>query len=382
MKRALLLLSLIVSLAWLAPHLGAQRSRRPAVDPDAVQPAARSRPAGENPGVKGATYYALEARTNRLTTEFTDGTRAVAERGPDGDLLARLEGQDRNELNRVRVDRNDGAADVAELTRPLAEPVGLLMRGDVHPTLDWAARQSHQFEVDGTSSADGLRWQDGLARRRGGAKEVHELQSVRSITTEWADGLSAITGPVHAKPGDRFQGRPVRGDVLVTKLVKDGVQVGLANYLTHEQIFTWSIGTSSGAIGPDELASRYGGWLFTPDIVWMNLQAIGLYEWKTAIDRDQFVARAQTPPSAAGRLLQFFEPTVSANEPGCDGLHWLDGTVLRYCCDIHDQCYEKYGCSSSSWWQFWSNWICDACNGAVVFCFAAASGVPYTQSPW
>jgi len=61
---------------------------------------------------------------------------------------------------------------------------------------------------------------------------------------------------------------------------------------------------------------------------------------------------------------------VQANEPGCDGLHWLDGTVLRFCCDVHDRCYEKYGCSSRSWWQFWSSWTCDLCNAGAVFCFA------------
>ena len=47
-----------------------------------------------------------------------------------------------------------------------------------------------------------------------------------------------------------------------------------------------------------------------------------------------------------------------------------DGTVLRFCCDVHDRCYEKYGCSSRSWWQFWSSWTCDLCNAGAVFCFA------------
>ena len=43
--------------------------------------------------------------------------------------------------------------------------------------------------------------------------------------------------------------------------------------------------------------------------------------------------------------MQFVAPTLSANEPGCDGLHWLDGTVFRYCCDVHDLCYAKVGCT-------------------------------------
>jgi hypothetical protein len=117
-------------------------------------------------------------------------------------------------------------------------------------------------------------------------------------------------------------------------------------------------------------------------MVWMNLQAIGFYEWKTALDRNETVARNDAAPSTVARLAQFFAPSVEADEPGCDGLHWLDGSVFRYCCDMHDQCYAKNGCSSSSWWQIWSSWTCDICNGSVVYCFAAASGNPYFQSPY
>ena len=29
-----------------------------------------------------------------------------------------------------------------------------------------------------------------------------------------------------------------------------------------------------------------------------------------------------------------------------------------------------YGCSSRSWWQYWSSWTCDLCNAGAVFCFA------------
>ena len=81
------------------------------------------------------------------------------------------------------------------------------------------------------------------------------------------------------------------------------------------------------------------GWPFTPDMVWMNLQTIALYHWKTAINKKGFVARCE--PSKPNPLVQFFMPTVSANEPGCDDLHWLDGTVLRFCCDVHDYCLRE-----------------------------------------
>ena len=51
-------------------------------------------PAGQkqvgNPGEKGATYYALEAQTTRLTTRFHDGHVAVTERGLVGDVRTTL----------------------------------------------------------------------------------------------------------------------------------------------------------------------------------------------------------------------------------------------------------------------------------------------------
>ena len=47
-----------------------------------------------NPGEKGATYYALEAQTSRLTTRFRDGHVAVAERSLTGEVRTAL--HDRN----------------------------------------------------------------------------------------------------------------------------------------------------------------------------------------------------------------------------------------------------------------------------------------------
>ena len=174
-----------------------------------------------------------------------------------------------------------------------------------------------------------------------------------------------------SRPGENrdetFGGRAARGDILVTKLMRDGVEVGLANYFTKERIFAWTIpGMSEGQINNDHLKTQYAGWPFTPDMVWMNLQTIGLYHWKTAINQKGFVARCE--PSTPNPLVQFFMPTLSANEPGCDGLHWLDGTVLRYCCDVHDYCYESSGCSWRSWCD-WSSWRCNYCNMSSVRCF-------------
>jgi len=118
------------------------------------------------------------------------------------------------------------------------------------------------------------------------------------------------------------------------------------------------------------LKANYGGWPFTPDTTWLNLQIIAAHHFKTLLAAQGTVAKVCEPPKPS-RLAQFFSPTLYANEAGCDDLHWLDGSIVRACCDDHDRCYAKSGCSSSSWWQWWKSWSCDFCNMAVVGCFFA-----------
>ena len=260
------------------------------------------------------------------------------------------------------------------------------------PTLDWSNRQSHQLYRDRVTSGVGLQWSGDIIHRKGSTEKDDGDSVVRAVETQWGDGLSAQTTRVPATRGQIFDGQPVRGDVLVTRLKRDDVEIGIANYFTRERIYAWRVpGVTEGSIANEHLLPRHGGWPFTPDMVWMNLQLIGLYQFKAAIDAKGFVARGPDgqPPCRrdlpAGRsLLEFFAPTLVANEAGCDPpLQWLDGTVLRFCCDVHDLCYEKYGCSSSSWWQWWSSWQCNRCNGGVVWCFmgGGTGHGPFTPFP-
>ena len=164
------------------------------------------------------------------------------------------------------------------------------------------------------------------------------------------------------------------GDVLVTTVRLRGANVGVANYFINERIYAWKMpGVTEGLIANSHLTPRYGGWLFKPDMVWMNLQALGFYEWSRSKPAATHTAACAAKPTLVERLANFISPTVLAaapNDEGCDGLHWLDGSVYRFCCDIHDLCYEKYGCSASSWWQVWTSWRCDRCNAEAVWCFA------------
>ncbi len=337
---------------------------------DAVRVVPNGQRAGSTPGQKGATYYALEGQSTRVTTAFADGSTAEAIRASDGDIVTTLRDVSGNEVHRVRVDRKDGTNDVVQYLRPSEDGVQMLLDTGVHPTLDWSNRQSHLFYRDKVTSGEGLRWNNGVIRRDRGEPEADELATVRSIETIWSNGLSATTRRVPSKAGDTFDGKPVRGDVLVTSVYRDGVRIGTANYFTFERVFAWKIpGVTEGEITNAHLLPRYGGWLFRPDMTWMNLQILGMYQWKTAINEKHFVGSAQKP-TVLGRIAGFFVPVVHADEEGCDDLHWLDGTSYRFCCDIHDYCYAKYGCSSSTWWKVWTSWRCDHCNMDAVWCFA------------
>jgi hypothetical protein len=207
-----------------------------------------------------------------------------------------------------------------------------------------------------------------MRRRGAGARDVE--QQLTELHTEWSGGLSVRTArgsAVNLRWSDK---RSLNGELLVSRLMRDGVQIGEANWFAKEQVLIWNIpGITAGSLTAEQMKT-YGGWPFKPDAEWLNLQTLAFYHFKTAMDKNGTVA-ARTPPASRSRqMLDFLIAPVHANEPGCDGLHWLDGTVLRYCCDVHDWCYEKYGCSSRSWWQWWSSWTCDTCNLGAVWCFS------------
>lgn len=282
--------------------------------------ASAAQPPAQNPHEKGATYYGLEARTGRLTARLADGRETVAERDVSG------------AIHTVHRDRSGN-----EVAR---------QRHATALTLDAASRQA-------AASDD---------------------RDVVKLVTEWPNGLIATltrqSYPRRQLGPDRF----AQGPALVSDLTQNGVPAGKGVWFIDEQVYAYSFpGDLGGAyIAPEHLKQRYGGWGFTPDTTWVNLQTLALYRFKTELKLKGFLARNCEAP-APNRLAQFFLPTVRANEPGCDGLHWIDGTILRACCDDHDRCYSRSdpNCTASSWWRFWSSWTCTYCNIEVVACFAS-----------
>ncbi|MGH9144714.1 MAG: hypothetical protein ACRD2I_26535, partial [Vicinamibacterales bacterium] len=331
-------------------------------------------PAGQkqvgNPGEKGATYYALEAQTTRLTTTFRDGHAAVAERGLVGDLRTTLRDQGGNDRAQLRLNRIDGGHDMLNFEPSTGVPFQALSDPSlVKPTLDWATRQAYGLVKDGS---DNLVWDGGTMRRKGAVRRDVD-RDVDSVETVWANGLVArLSRQVYSRR-QIAPGRFVEGPVMVSELTLYGSPVGTGVWFEKNQVFAYSLpGLMAGlvVIGPEELKANYGGWPFAPDTTWLNLQIIAAHHFKTLLAKQGSVARA-CEPAQPSRLAQFLMPTLYANEAGCDDFHWLDGSMIRDCCDDHDRCYSKGGCDSSTWWQWWKSWSCDRCNLAVVGCFFA-----------
>ena len=198
-------------------------------------------------------------------------------------------------------------------------------------------------------------------------------REVEAVETEWANGVTAKLTRQNYSRRQITPDRSVEGPVMVSELTINGAAVGTAVWFEKDQVFAYSLpGLMAGAvvIGADELKANYGGWPFTPDTTWLNLQLIATHHFKTLAAKQGSVAKG-CESSKPSRLAQFFVPTLYANEAGCDDFHWLDGSIVRPCCDDHDRCYAKSGCDSSSWWLWWRSWTCDRCNMAVVGCFFA-----------
>lgn len=327
------------------------------------------------PGQKSATFYWLEGQATRLTARYAD-TVVVVERGGDGDILSRVSDANGNERARFNV---DSATDTLLYMVGADNALQAMNDSKVRPTLDWAHRQAYSLWKGGTAK---LAWKGGLMR-----SPTHPDAEPSELEIAWKDGLAArVLKKTNAKSmlvenGTKKQ-RIITGPALVGRLMKDGVEIGSSSWYPREQLFMWRLPNTSGFIEAKHLVSNYGGWPFTPDQEWVNLQTIAFYHFKSQIDSGGFVARNGRGCPAEGssgssslaaltaRVKEFFAPTLLADQSGCDGLHWLDGTTLRFCCDIHDACYAKYGCDYNSWWRIWKSWTCDYCNMNVIMCFA------------
>ena len=174
---------------------------------------------------------------------------------------------------------------------------------------------------------------------------------------------------VTPKPGDNK--RPH----TLTRIYDGGVEVGEIVWVPSQKLLMWNFkGLTKGSVNEETLKKTpSGGWTFQPSLAWANVQALAFYTFHTRLAKAGTVsaARNEREPRGLGRkVLDALVRPVQANAPGCDGLHWLDGSIFRPCCDAHDICYAKAGCNQYSWyWPPSMSWSCSGCNAVAAYCF-------------
>lgn len=367
-------LAVISPAVWQAQ---AQRAAPPAPVPKQL-PVLRLEP-GRSVGTaldKGATYHQLEDLAVRVRTVFDDAV-AVSERTEPGHLEAALETPAGRRLATLTVLRLAGARETIHLEVPGERFVTVQAPTGLRASLDWAGRQVYTFWKDRSAHASsGPAWQQNLLRPAGVGPRNLDV-SIREVETEWPGQVVArASWRQPLGPADR----PGGGRRMAATFTRGGRDRGWVQWYADAKILDWSItGLTSGTLTDDALG-EIGGWPFTPDLAWLNVQAFAFEHFQSNIARRQAAVRSQSPTGLAA-LVKAVMPTLHAQD-GCTGLHWLDSSIVRPCCDRHDLCFNKYGCDRYSWlWPYSYSWQCTACNADVVFCFTGAALRPWHREP-
>lgn len=340
-----------------------------AVDPRAARPRVTN-------ADRGATYHTLERQARRVTTRFVDAV-AVAERAADGTMTARVADVSGNEQASLRVTPVDTVSETLNFKIGTESVLNAARRSGLRPTLDWSNQQAYSFFKDSPAPDAPLEWQDAIVRPKGRQVRPADWQALET-RTEWQGGLSAVAT---RRPGPQINaitGKRTASDVIVSHFFRDNVEMGISYWYDADQLFAWSFPGLTEGYADSTRVKAVGGWPIVNDMAWINTQNLAFYEFGTVLKE-----RGKVSENRGGwlhRVASLAIPSLHANDLGCDDLHWLDGTLLRYCCDSHDICYATSGCTSTTWWQWWSSWTCDVCNMSVTWCFSTVGRI-YVRFP-
>lgn len=321
----------------------------------------------------GEKFAELDAQVTRQTTQFVDAY-AITQRNAAGDLETELYTADGAKLAGLTVSVADRVMQLSDaLGAKNAAPFDLLVE---EPATDWANAQLYQLwrdlEAEKASSKlagspagePSWEWRENYLRlavsKEGGsiaAKQESDRVEDRivGVMTRFGDVEAVSIRERNTEPILSKSGEAVPAPTFSTRLVdqRTGRPLGRANWTESTKTFAWNLpGLTSGFVNEERMEQSFP---FQPNQAWSNIQVFGFWQMHLAL------AVSSSDPFAK-------------NEPGCDGLHWLDNTVFRPCCDRHDLCFEKYGCSARSWFIFGSSWRCIRCNLSVVFCFLTGGG--------
>ena len=365
----LVILSGSVSWRW---HATAQRN---AIAQPVIPANAPTKPVITD-GDRGPTYHALERHARHVVTTFDDAV-VESDRTVDGSLRTRVNDVAGNERAAFIVESDDAIHDKLDFATTGGSHLKAARRPSLRPTLHWSAEQAYSLWQDRkgrkgvVAEADDdrlLEWQDSLMRPVGAARRDVKT-AITKLETVYDDGGSTSVTHKIGTHESYLTGARVSGLVYTSVFYKDGQEMGFSQWWPAERAFAWRFtGLTEGYITEARLRSgKYDGWSFAPDMAWLSVQNYAFYTMATTLKAKGTVAANRSPLM---RFVQWIAPTVSANDVGCDGLHWLDSTIFRPCCDEHDRCYYTSAqyCGQSSWWS-WGSWNCFDCNVQVFACF-------------
>ena len=302
----------------------------------------------------GEIYHRYDYLVSRVTTTFKN-SYIIVERN-QADLFAALYSSDdrliislhySEEKNRIYLDFSDQKASSEIIARPL--PIY---------TTDWATHQVYIISkyLGGRSIRFlPLVWRGSfLVPNRSGRRENTEQtnDAIITVTSEfpsriaYSETQSTDFSRVNNIP-------PATFDTWIMDR-SSGEVIGQTKWFGGQyQTFAWKFPNDTGWASDQTIP---GGLPFTPSKAWANIQAYAFSEFHTGATRD---------------------------EPGCNGLHWLDNTIFRVCCDNHDKCYlndpanPDDNCTAGSWFFLGNQgrrWYCFKCNLAVIACFLTGGG--------
>lgn len=321
----------------------------------------------------GESYRNLDLQVVSMVTEFSDAV-VTTRRSPDGSLETEVQGINDPDSLRLKL---APAVLLTISTTLLAEGTEHLPGPSFLPLTDWAnfqalslwrdlatVRKQQGWKVDSAQ----LTWSGRFLRpwqlTRASSDETHSraddlTADLQAVTTTFVShgGTRLVaksirertTGEAPAWLGKRG-GTTVHPATFTTVLysASTGAQLGLLRWFKTAKVVSWDFpGVTEGWVDPDRQERPYP---FKPNLVWGTIQAFGFWQ-----------------ASATTSLEKMTKFQVL---DGCTGLHWLDQSIYRPCCDEHDRCYYRHGCSAWSWWVIGSGWSCIRCNIEAVLCFA------------
>ncbi len=312
----------------------------------------------------GATYRSLDAQITRATTEFEDAY-AITTRSAGGALETTLYSPAGEKLA-----GSITSSDSFELAG--VDAMAGKQRFDLpgfEVTTDWASSQLYSIWLDRQAAAEqklaaepSWQWQGGFLRSAGSAIGKGEVDRQRelasralAVTTRFGRLEASSVRHLGLAALDSDPADEVSHATFSTRIIDQstGQPLGLARWFEQDQVFSWELpGLTSGWVDEARMQQSFS---FAPDLAWINIQVFAFWQMHSDL------------------LLRQAGPQAK-NTEGCDGLHWLDDSIFRPCCDEHDLCFERNGCTSSSWWVFGSSWSCIRCNLEVVFCFLTGGG--------